>query len=444
MTPFSPELIAFAAQLPAPLYAVGGCVRDALLGRASHDVDLGSAMTPERMQAFCEVRGVPCRVTNARLGTVRITLGSGQYEHTTFRTESYGAGGAHRPERVAFTDSLEADAFRRDFSINALYRNVLTGKIEDPTGGLKDLNRRVIRTTTEDPAAILRDDGLRLMRLARFAADTGFAIDERTRDAAVAYAALLDDIAPERKRQELDRILSLPDAKRGLMLLHTLGTLFRLFPCLAPCEGHAQRSDYHRYDVLTHSIETAGFMPPEAPLRLMGLLHDVGKPAALEADGHYHRHAELGAAIAEDTLRKLTYPNATIRRVAAAIAGHMFDLDGTAKESTLRVRFAQWGKDGVRDLILLREADIRGSGYDTAYAAGRWRRVFDAMQSDGCPWSESELAITGGEIMDALHLPPGKEVAALKKRLLTHCVRRPKDNTKDRLLRLLKDYGKLV
>ncbi len=438
------ELKTFAAQLPTPLYAVGGFVRDALLGRPSHDIDLCSALTPDRMQAYAAAFGIPCPLVNERLGTVLLCFGDRKYEHTTFRTESYPSGGAHTPSAIAFTDSLEADAFRRDFSINALYQNVFTGAIIDPTGGQADLARGILRTTTPDPIDILQDDGLRILRLVRFAVTTGFAIDDATWCCACENVHLLDDIAWERKRQELERLLTEGDVFRALTLLKDCGALFLLIPELSEADGMEQRKDFHQYDVLTHLFHTCAEMPSEVPLRLMGLLHDVGKPACLRETGNFHRHAVYGEAMTRTILRRLTVPNAVISRVAGAVRQHMFDLDEQAKESTLRKKFVALGRQGTEDLIALREGDIRGSGYRLTYKAERWRKVYAKQCSDGCPWTTDELAVSGAELMEALKLPPSREIAALKYRLLLHCVCRPKDNTKERLLRIARDSAAKV
>lgn len=440
MTPYPLQLQTFAARLPAPLYAVGGCVRDTLLQKLSHDIDLCSANRPETIRQAAEREGIACRLVNERLGTVQLVLGERTLEHTTFRTESYPPGGAHRPAEIAFTDDLKQDAFRRDFSINAIYQDVRTGELIDPTGGLDDLNKRLLRTTTADPCRILCDDGLRILRLVRFAISTGFSIEEQTWQCAQKSVRLLDDVAWERKRQELDRLLVFDDVFRALSLLRELGALFRLIPELSEADGMAQRSDYHRYDVLTHLFRTCEAMPPEVPLRLMGLLHDVGKPACKRETGNFHRHAVYGERMTETILKRLTYPNAMIVRVKTAVRHHMFDLDGRAKESTLKKQFVLWGKAGVLDWIRLREADFRGSGYRTDYVADRWRSVYEEMLLNGCPWSESELAVTGSDIMDALHLPPSPAVSALKTKLLLHCACHPKDNERERLLRLLTDF----
>lgn len=421
------------------LYAVGGSVRDALLGREVHDVDLASRLRPEEMLERAKANGVPARIVQQTLGTVLITVDGTDYEHTTFRTESYGAGGVHRPDAVRFSDSPEVDAFRRDFSVNALYESVTDGTILDPTGGLADLENCVLRTTTKDPAVILRDDGLRILRLVRFAAALDFSIDPLTLEAAKANAALLDDVAWERRRQELDRILTGERVFYALSTLHDVGALPYLLPELVLCEGMEQRKDYHKYDVLTHLFHTCENTPEEPALRLAGLLHDVGKPEAYRRDGKLYAHDVYGAEIARTMLKRLRYPNALIERVCGVIRIHMFDLKDEASDATIRKRFAEFGRERTEDLIAIREADIRGSGYQTDYVAERWRKVLQDMINERVPFSEEALAVTGRDIMEELGIPAGERVGTIKRRLLLHCAVHPEENRREILLKRMHD-----
>lgn len=423
------------------LYAVGGCVRDSLLGRPVHDVDLSSRLHPDELLARANACGINARIVQQTLGTVLLSVGGVDYEHTTFRTESYGRGGTHRPDAVRFSDSPEADAFRRDFSVNALYESVADGTLVDPTGGRADLERRVLRTTTADPAVILRDDGLRILRLVRFAASLDFAVDPGTWAAAKANAALLDDVAWERRRQELDRILTGERVLYALNLLRDVGALPYVLPELVACDGAAQRKDHHKYDVLSHLFHTCEETPNELGCRLIGLLHDVGKPEAKRRDGNLYAHDLYGAEIAETALNRLRYPKDLIERVCAAIRGHMFDLTETASDATLKKRFAVCGRERTEDLIMIREADIRGSGYKTDYVAERWRRVYREMLAQNAPFSESELRVSGEDIMRELRLPPGERVGRIKRQLLLRCAVCPEENTRAMLLKRMHDYA---
>ena len=425
----------------AALYAVGGCVRDALLGRAVHDIDLCSRFRPDELLEKARALGIDARIVQPTLGTVLLTVDGKSFEHTTFRTESYGAGGAHKPDAVAFADSPKVDAFRRDFSVNALYESVSDGTIVDPTGGLDDLQNRVLRTTTANPAVILCDDGLRILRLVRFQAALDFSIDPETWAAAKANAHLLNDVAWERKRQELDRILRGPRVFDALCLLRDVGALKYVLPACADCDGMRQRGDYHQYDVLTHLFHTCEQTPDELGARLMGLLHDVGKPEALRRDGNLYAHDVLGEQIARAMLEQLRYPNALIERVCAAIRVHMFDLTETASDATIRKRFALLGRERTEDLIMIREADVRGSGYKTAFVAERWRKIYADMQREHAPFSESDLCVSGADIMAELGLDAGERVGRIKRQLLLHCAVHPKDNRPDVLLKRMHDYA---
>ncbi|MCL2694863.1 MAG: CCA tRNA nucleotidyltransferase [Clostridiales bacterium] len=421
------------------LYRVGGCVRDKLLGLPVYDTDVASAMRPEQLLALCAELGIKAALVNERLGTAGIwNLESGIcVEHTTFRTESYGEGGAHKPVEVAFTESLAQDAFRRDFSVNALYEDVLTGEITDPTGGLPDLEKRQLRTTTEDPAVILRDDGLRILRLVRFCAQLDFTPEAKTWQAAKEHVSLLSDIAWERKRQELSRILVGPRVLTALQLLRDVGALPYVLPELVPAQGFPQKPEYHKYDVLEHSFHVCAAIAPELPLRLMALLHDVGKPASFETRGNMYDHPQLGEDLCRAALTRLTYGNDLVDRICRAVAIHMYDLSGQAKESTLRKRFARWGRQATQDFIALRQADVRGSGFDTTFTATRWQKLLDTMEAERVPFSENELALSGRDIMDALHLPPGPKVGKIKEQLFLHCAVKPRDNTRERLLQVI-------
>lgn len=424
------------------LYTVGGCVRDELLQQPRHDLDVTGALPPQSLIPILEERAIPFAPVNERLGTLLLWPNTWRVEYTAFRTESYGTGGAHTPEAVVFTDDIRKDALRRDFSVNALYRNIRTGELVDPTGGLKDLAAKTLRTTTQDPAVILRDDGLRILRLARFSARLGFAVEEGTLACAKEQAGLLDGVAWERKRDELTRILTGERVQDALCLLRDMGALRYVLPELLPCDGVAQRADYHWYDVLTHSFQTCAQTPPDPVLRLAGLLHDVGKPAAQQESGTMHGHDLLGVPLCQNALRTLRVDNRTAAEVTFLVRWHMFDLDGRAAEATVRRRFCKWGVERTERLIALREADVRGSGMDAAYTADKWRRILAAMQREHVPFGGRGLAVTGADIMRATGLPAGVAVGRIKDALVLHCAVHPEDNTVETLQKLARTRQK--
>jgi tRNA nucleotidyltransferase/poly(A) polymerase len=234
-------------------YAVGGLVRNAFLNLPPSDIDVCSELTPDEIVERMPEHAIRVIPKAAEMGTVELHFGDVHVEHTTFRSEAYGEGGAHRPRTVAFGTSLEDDAYRRDFSVNALYADLSTGEVFDPTGGIADLERRILRTTSRDPDEIMRSDALRVLRLVRFACELGLTVEDGTMRAAKRNAPKLSDIAPERRQQELVKIL-LCDARypalgndelraplRALRMIDELDLWSSLVPAFNQARGMAQR-----------------------------------------------------------------------------------------------------------------------------------------------------------------------------------------------------------
>ena len=207
IVPVPPYVQALARRLPAPLFLVGGYVRNVLLWGApvGTDVDVCGPMTVDEVAAALDgvAEVIP---VNPRVGTVLVRYEGADLEYTTFRRDSYPIGGVHTPDKVVFVSTVDEDALRRDFRVNALYANALTGEVIDVTGGLTDLENRVINTTRE-AAEVFAEDGLRILRMVRFCAELGFAPHRDALAVARAMRDQLDDITPERKREELDKIL---------------------------------------------------------------------------------------------------------------------------------------------------------------------------------------------------------------------------------------------
>ncbi|MDE7395939.1 MAG: HD domain-containing protein, partial [Clostridiales bacterium] len=351
-------------------------------------------------------RGASVQIVNYRLGTALISYLGGKYEYTPFRVEKYDAGGAHTPVEVRFTTSLAGDAVRRDFTVNSIYVNAATGEVSDPTGGIADIERKVLRA--HDPALVFASDGLRLMRLVRLAAETGFKIDGATGRAAMVAAENLKDISGERKREELMRILTadtkygIPDAHyRGLKLLQKLGLLKYVIAPLAEGEGLMQNPAYHKFDVLEHTFRTVRHAPPH--LRLAALMHDIGKPYVMQMYGNAHGHEIAGETITRDILgRELHFSSAVVNRTAELVRYHMYDMDGKTREGKLRL-FAAKHFDCIDDLALLMRADALATGMVTeaqANAKSRLIALRDRMLGDGTPLSLSDLDISGADLTD--------------------------------------------
>lgn len=415
-----------------PLYAVGGFVRDSLLGRDCSDIDLASAFTPDELDAFLTQRGISHKLTCARLGTVVIALESGRYEHTTFRRESYGAGGGHEPVSVAFTKSLKEDAKRRDFSVNALYLELDSGELIDPVAGCRDIEKKLLRTTTFDPYRILSDDGLRIMRLARFTAQLGFETEENTLVCAKENAVLLGDIAPERKRDELMKLLGQDDVLKGLEMMSKLDGWRYVIPELDACKGLKQQHKYHIFDVQGHCFHVCAKLPKDdVVLRLAGLIHDLAKGV-----GEWRNHDVVGEGMARAVMERLRFDRGSINRVCAIVRDHMYDMPrDELDEETVRKRFASWGRVHTKELLQFRDADIKGCGGGTMRLGNR-AELYNDMLRRNTPFALSELKLSGTELMNELHMQGGERVGELLNELWMHCAVHPEDNETAALLAL--------
>lgn len=444
------------------LYAVGGLVRNTLLGYPPSDWDVSTDARPEQSMELGKRLGLTVIPKAVQFGTVEFC---GQQEEdgktlrwssecTTFRRDTYGKDGSHRPDGVRFSDDRNDDAFRRDFSVNALYADVCTGEVYDPTGGLSDLQDRLIRTTSPDPDRILQDDGLRVLRLVRFACELGFDIEEKTFEAAKRHAHGLKDIPAERIWAELYKIL-LSDIRydapqpnsesapmRGLRLLYELGALEHLIPELLEGVGLTQNPRYHAHDVFRHSLHVLACTPPRIELRLAGLLHDIAKPACVAAHGRMLGHDVKGFDMANDILLRLKAPRALREKVCLLVRHHMYDLDGRAKEKTLRKQFVQWGEEFTLQYADLREADFVGSGIEPppVPTAERARALIAQMKKEHVPFSLRDLHLSGKDLQEELGLR-GPIIGEILKKLQLHCAVKPKENERGRLLRLAQQYA---
>lgn len=434
------------------LFAVGGMTRNTLLSIPISDIDTCSAMLPSEVMALCRRNGIKFFEKGVKFGTVEIILGEFSTEHTTFRSDTYSEGGTHKPMGVSFSQSLEEDAFRRDFTVNAIYYDIEDSKIVDPTGGLHDLENKLIRATSKNPDIILQDDGLRILRLVRFASELGFDVEKSTLESAKRNVDKLSDISSERIRDELMKIL-MSDVKYpknrhensilfGLMLLKDIGALDIVLPEITKGRGIKQRKEYHKFDVLDHMINTAACSKAEPVMRMAALLHDVGKPYIFNKTGKFYGHDKEGEKIAREILQRLKFSTEFIDEVCILVRNHMYDLAGTAKEKTLRMKFVQLGLETSLKLIDIREADVHGSGIITGEVdtANKWKKIIDKMINEGVPFNEKDINCTGADIMEHFQLPPSKKVGEIKKALFLHCAIRPNDNKKEILLKVARDY----
>lgn len=415
-------------------YAVGGCVRDNLLGIVPNDYDLCTNATPEQI---CSVFSQYPLVHNGeKHGTVGVILDSGLYEITTFRTEGSYSDGRH-PDSVEFVNTVEEDLSRRDFTVNAIAYSPKDGYI-DPQGGKKDLSRNILRAVGE-PRARFQEDALRILRGARFSVRYNLTPERETDQAMAELAPLLDGLAKERVFDELCKLL--PLVKTG-DLLHYAPILTQVLPELAPAIGFRQHSPYHAYDVYTHTAHVTAAVPPTLTLRWAALLHDIGKAETFSQDetgrGHFHGHASIGAATADSILLRLKAPTSLRQRVVFLIEHHMTPL-GPDRKILLR-RLSAWGEEALRELLALQKADAvsKGIPQDVSDFSATEQLLEQLLQEKTC-LSVKDLMISGKELLTLGH-QPGPKIGEC----LTHLLQLVQDeqisNTPEALTEAAKQY----
>ncbi len=452
MLDFLPEeLKTLAKACPSPLYLVGGSVRDFLAGLtpAAHDWDICSPLPADDFAAVAKENGFLIQATYRNTGTVKLKGEIADYEYTCFRSDKY-VRGTHVPVEIYFTQDIRLDAARRDFTANAVYFDVAKGIFVDPLDGISAVKEK--RLTTVAPAKkVFGEDGLRLLRLARQAAQLGFSPDEECLLGARENAALIQDISPERIFEELNLLLcaeqkcGVSDSPyRGLKLLDDIGVLRYILPELAQGKGLAQRADFHKYDVLEHSFRAVKYaerIHGSPVFRLATLLHDVGKPISMLRDGNAHAHSEEGERLAVQILSRLKAPKKTINEVAWLIKWHMYDFNCQTSEKKLRRFFVQ-NYPRLETLLLLKQADYSACADDTSVAPTcvRWRALISKMQEENVPFSLKELAVNGRDIQAAGVSP--RLTAQVLNALLLHVAVCPTDNRKNVLVKLAKGVEK--
>ncbi|HUG55910.1 MAG TPA: HD domain-containing protein [Candidatus Limnocylindrales bacterium] len=413
-------------------YVVGGCVRDALRGEEPGDWDVATNATPEQIQELFR-RSL---YTN-RFGTVVVRAGAREIEVTTYRVEA-PYGDHRRPDAVAFTDSLEADLSRRDFTMNAMAWRP-PGELVDPFGGRRDLEARTVRAVG-DPDERFREDALRMLRAVRFATVLGFQIEPGTAEAIRRNAPLASALSGERVQQEIVKILGAERPSAGFRLLSELGLLAVLCPELDRCRETPQDKAAAQ-DVFEHSLATCDAAPAnDLVLRLAALLHDVGKPDTF-ADGHFHQHEFVGEAIARQILRRWRFPKDVISQVSHLIRHHMFWYQEEWTGSAVRRFVRKVGLEHIPALFALRRADNIGSGarIPRMYALeSLWLRVREEIER-ATAFSKRDLVVDGHDIMREVGVPQGPEVGRILDALFERVLDDPELNERGRLLALARE-----
>jgi len=318
------EIVARLQAAGFAAFWVGGCVRDFLLGRAPQDFDIATDAKPKQVEKLFK-KTIP---VGKKFGVIIVVECGQQFQVATFRAEADYQDG-RRPEKIVFANA-EADASRRDFTVNGLFYDPLTQKIHDWVGGGKDLRAKIIRTIGA-PEERFGEDHLRMLRAVRFAAQLDFEIAPETFSAIRSLAPKIKIISAERVRDELMKLFRPPHAGRGLVLLRDSGLLEYILPELEATIGCEQSPDFHpEGSVFNHICLMLEKLPADAsePLPWAVLLHDIAKPVTAERDAatgkiHFYGHEKVGADMAEAILRRLKFSNKEIEEIVAAVRHHM-------------------------------------------------------------------------------------------------------------------------
>lgn len=414
-------------------YAVGGCVRDSILGRKPEDWDITTNALPETtMELFKGAyKVIP---TGLKHGTLTLLDEEGSvYEVTTYRIDGDYSDGRH-PDEVSFTSSLREDLSRRDFTINAMAYSDNTG-IVDYFNGLNDINRRVI-SCVGDANKRFKEDALRMMRGVRFSAQLGFKIEGDTEKAILLNSNLIRKVSMERIQQEFNKIIT-NDPMR-ISDLWRLGLLKHFLPQFGLCIGMEQNHPYHVYTLERHILKSMCHIDAQVDLRLTMLLHDIGKPQARFTDengiDHFYNHEELSSKEAEKILKRMRYNNKTIDKVTKLIRYHDIVING---KKGIRKLLSLIGEENLRDLLKVKEADMLAQNREF-YKEGHNNleklkyMLEEIIQERNC-FSLKDLKVNGSDLI-SIGFKPGRSMGEALKCLLEIVIEKPELNEREKLL----------
>lgn len=412
-------------------YAVGGCVRDSLLGKTPNDWDITTSAKPENMKSvFADFH---CIDTGIKHGTVTVVIDGEPLEITTFRLDGEYEDNRH-PKSVTFTSNLGADLGRRDFTVNAMAYSKMTGTV-DLFGGQNDLKNKIIRCVG-DPDRRFNEDALRILRALRFASALDFEIEEKTAQSLLKNCALLGNISEERIAKELLKLVCGKGAKR--ILTDFAPVLFEILPELQPMYKNSHDNPHHCYDIYEHTLIAVESIDPEPTLRFAMLLHDCGKPAVKKFDengvAHFYGHQRISAEISAQILARLKVSNKFRDEILFLVSNHdRWELyENTEKMPRYLSKF---GLDGVLKLLKVMRADVLAQSPEYRY---RLDQIADAeevaknLAAQKPCLSLSELQINGRTLMD-IGIPQGRKLGAVLAQLLDEVIDGVTKNTQEAL-----------
>lgn len=411
-------------------YAVGGCIRDSILDRNINDWDITTSASPEKIKdIFSNYQVIE---TGIQHGTVTVIINKEQFEITTMRIDSDYSDNRH-PDNVIFTDSISNDLKRRDFTINAIAYNDDDGII-DIFSGQEDLKNRLVKCVG-DPDKRFNEDALRILRCLRFASVLNFKIESETASSLIKNRYLLKNIASERVREEIFKIICTPNAEN--ILRDYAQVIFTVIPELSLLYEFPQNTPYHCFDVWEHTIRAVGFAENDRIIRFAVLLHDIGKPYKYYIDenntAHFKKHADAGAELAFDVLNRLKLTKKDTQLICLLIKLH--DIRPEDDEIQLKRLISRYSPDFIKKLICVMKADtLAHSDYGKSSKLLIYRKLYKMI--DTAPYiTLKDLAVNGNDIRKK-----GKQGEEIKKTLnflLDMVLQNKVENKKEELLKLV-------
>lgn len=415
-------------------YAVGGAVRDSIMGITANDWDITTSALPDELKAvFADFDVIE---TGIKHGTVTVLIDGEPFEITTYRVESQYSDHRH-PDFVDFSRNLKDDLRRRDFTMNAIAYSP-SGFI-DPFGGQEDIKNRVIRCVGNADERF-DEDALRILRAARFSSVLGFEIDGSTRTAMSKSKAFLRGISAERVFTELKKLLCGQNV--FAVLDGCRDVVFEVIPELCACDGFDQRTPHHVHDVYGHIIRSVEAVRCDVTLRLAMLLHDVAKPECFflgdDKKGHFYGHHKLSAEAARTILRRLKCDNDTLDDVVFLIENHMTEL--RPEKKLVKRRLGRMGERRLRMLVEVQKADTIGCGTgENMDKLFEYEKLIDEVVEEGLCFSLKSLAVNGRDIIDE-GIAQGAQIGKVLDYLLECVIEEKVENSREKLIEQAKIF----
>ena len=413
-------------------YAVGGFIRDSILGRKPNDWDITTSASPQQIKSLFK-RTID---TGLQHGTVTVLLEQEGFEVTTYRVDGKYEDGRH-PSSVTYTVDLKEDLKRRDFTINAIAYNDREGLV-DAFGGVKDIEDKVIRCVG-DPRERFQEDALRMMRAVRFSAQLGYVIEEGTLKAISGLSASLRRISAERIQAELVKLIESPHPEK-LRVAYETGITRIILPEFDACMEMEQKNPHHCGSVGEHTIRSMQEIKADRILRLAMLFHDIGKPETMSVDEegiyHFYGHSAVSEKMAYERLRNLKFDNHTVHMVTRLVRYH--DYEAPAEPKHVRRALAKIGEDIFPLLLLVKQADIRAqSDYKREEKEAKLKetvQVYEQIVEQKQCVSLKMLAVTGKDLIEETGIKPGPELGQVLNDLLNLVIEDPTLNRKEFLI----------